>query len=349
MPKLSVIIPVYNAEKSVSSAIESVLSQTFKDIEIVIVNDGSTDSSGSVIKKYAESDSRIVYIDKEKNAGLSAARNSALEVITGEYFTFVDADDWIEANAYMTIVSRTDDADVVVYGFYHDTLDKDGNVSVSVGDSTGESGVFTEKKDIIEKVAQLDRNRTFAFTWNKLYRTDFVKSCNIQFENQTLIEDYMYNCRLFDKVTKLVFVDGCYYHYIKFSTEALTQKYLPDYFEIIDKRYELMKDMFVRNGLFDGDNRATLCSMHIKHIVSGMVKNCSEKSPLSVKEQKAVIKNLFEDDNCKEAVKYAKSSRKQELITNMVFATKSVFLNYTFAKVLYKLQNSDRNLFDRLK
>ncbi len=348
-PILSVVMPVYNAEKTVSKAIDSVISQTRKDIEIVIVNDGSKDSSGKIIEEYAKADSRIIYIDKPQNEGLSAARNSGLEVVSGEYFTFVDSDDWIEPDSYERLLANANDADIVISGFYHDTLDAEGNVSVCVEDATGETVTVDEQNLIFDKIAELDRKRLFAFTCNKLYKREVIASLGIYFKNQTLIEDYQYNCYVFDKVKKLSLVDGCFYHYIKSSNEALTQKYLPDYFEIIDKRYVLMKELFEKNRKFDGENREKICTMHIKHVVSGIIKNCSQKSNLSAKEQKAVIKGLFSDANCLEAIKYAKGRRKQEIVCNIVFSTKWVLPNYVLAKVLYRLQNSKNSIFDRLK
>lgn len=348
-PELSIIMPVYNGEKTVSVAIDSVISQTIKEIEIIIVNDGSKDASAEIIESYAKADPRIVYINKEKNEGLSAARNSGLEVAKGEYFTFVDADDWIDADSYERLLRNADGADVVVSGFYHDTLDDSGEVSVSVEDATGETVSIVGRQNILDTIAALDRKRLYAYTCNKLYKKEFIESLGIKFKNQTLIEDYQYNCYVFDKVTKISLVDGCFYHYIKFSTEALTRKYLPDYFEIMDKRYVLMRELFQKHGAFDGENRATVCSMHIKHIFSGMIKNCSDRSPLSPKEQRAVIKNLFKDANCNEAIKFAKSRRKQEMICNAVFSSKIVFLNYLVAKLLYIMQNSESNIFDKLK
>jgi hypothetical protein len=110
-----------------------------------------------------------------------------------------------------------------------------------------------------------------------------------------------------------------------------------------------MRDLFERYNAFDGENRATICTMHIKHVFAGVIKNCSEKSGLSVKEQITVIKKLFKDENCSYAVKYAKSIRKQELLCNFVFSTKLAFLNYCVAKLLHTLQNSKSNIFDKLK
>ncbi len=348
-PVLSVIIPVYNGEKTLSVAIDSVLAQTRKDIEIIIVNDGSSDSTKQIIEEYIEKDSRIVFIDKEKNEGLSAARNSGMAVVKGEYFTFIDADDWIEAEAYEKLLGASSGADVIVFGAFHDSLDESGRLSVSVCDSIGEAITVTDKKDILEKIVMLDQKRLFAYTWNKLYKKEFIDEINVAFENQTLIEDYQFNCTVFDKIDSLALTEDCFYHYIKFSEEALTQRYLPEYFEIMDKRYSLMKDLLENYGMLDGEFRQIICTMHIKHVISGIVKNFNEKSGLSIKQQKAVIKKLFKDKNCLEAIKYAKGQRKQEIICNLVFSTKSVFLNFMLAKMLFMMQNSKSNLFDKLK
>lgn len=348
-PVLSVIIPVYNGEAVLEKALESVVSQTYRDIQIIVVNDGSTDNTLHIIEKYKSADSRIVIIDKKCNEGLSAARNSGMAIAEGEYFTFVDADDCVECNAYETLIANSYDADIVVCGFYHDTLNPDGSLGVSVEDKTGESCTVSDKKEMLGKIAMLDRNRLFAFTWNKLYKKSFIDKTGVVFENQSLIEDYLFNCKVFDKAASLSLVDGCYYHYIKFLKDALTQRYRADYFEIMDKRYVLMKTMFEKNDFFSGENREILCNMHIKHVIAGIAKNCSEQSGLSKKQQKEVISGLFADKNCLEAIKYASGSRKQEIICNAVFSTKSVMLNLMLAQMLYKMQNSKSNLFDRLK
>ena len=347
-PSVSVIIPVYNAEKSVARAIESAIAQTCKNIEIIIVNDGSKDSSPTVIEEYAAKDSRIIYIDKKQNEGLSAARNSGLEAATGEYFTFLDADDYLEADYYEKMLSSGLGADVIVTGYYHDTLNEDGSLSVSVENRT-RTAFIEENGGIASEICRLDRERLFAYTWNKLYKKEFIDSLGVLFENQTLIEDYLYNCKVFSQVKRLSLVDGCFYHYIKFSQDALTQKYQPQYFSIMDKRYALMKNILLEGNAFEGENKSIVCSMHIKHIIAGIMKNFSEKSGLTGKQQRRIIKELFRDENCREAIKYAKGERKQEIICNMVFSTRSVILNFIFAKLLYMLQNSKNHIFDKMK
>ena len=98
-PKISVIVPIYNVEKYLEKCLGSIINQTYKNLEIICVNDGSTDNSLEILKKYSNQDSRIIIIDK-KNGGLSSARNEGLKIATGEFIGFVDSDDYIESNTY---------------------------------------------------------------------------------------------------------------------------------------------------------------------------------------------------------------------------------------------------------
>ena len=118
---VSVIVPAYNAEKVVENCIGSISKQSLKDIEIIAVDDGSKDSTRKVLEKLAEGDNRIRLIKKDKNEGLSAARNSALEIATGEYVGFVDADDWVEEDTFERMFREGKGADLIVSGYKHDT------------------------------------------------------------------------------------------------------------------------------------------------------------------------------------------------------------------------------------
>ena len=113
MPKVSIIVPVYNTEKYLARCIDSILAQTFTDFELILVNDGSKDNSGKICDEYAQKDSRIIVIHKE-NGGVSSARNKGLDIAQGEWISFVDSDDWISSN-YLSDFSY--DADLMICGF----------------------------------------------------------------------------------------------------------------------------------------------------------------------------------------------------------------------------------------
>ena len=126
MKKLSVVLPVYNVESYVSKCIDSILNQTFKDFELIIIDDGSTDSSSAICEHYKNIDSRIQLI-KQKNQGLSAARNHGIQLAQGEFISFIDSDDWIDSTMYADLLSLiTSDVDIVVCG--HRVVTESGEI-----------------------------------------------------------------------------------------------------------------------------------------------------------------------------------------------------------------------------
>lgn len=115
-PKISVIVPVYNVEKYLKQCLDSIVNQTYKNLEIIIVNDGTKDNSMKIVENYLQ-DNRIKVINKE-NGGLASARNSGLEKVTGKYISFIDSDDWIELNMYEELVSQINDEDILIYRYF---------------------------------------------------------------------------------------------------------------------------------------------------------------------------------------------------------------------------------------
>lgn len=103
--KITVIVPVYNVENYLEKCLDSLINQTYKNLEIIVINDGSTDNSGEICQEYAQKDNRIVYIEKE-NGGQSEARNMGLDRMTGSYVTFVDSDDWVELDYVETLYKK---------------------------------------------------------------------------------------------------------------------------------------------------------------------------------------------------------------------------------------------------
>ena len=170
MAKVSVIIPVYNTEKYLAECLDSIINQTLEDIEIVCINDGSSDNSLNILKKYANKDNRIVIIDKE-NAGVSAARNDAIEKANGEYIMFIDSDDYFLPEACeIAYNSVMKDYDIGVFGHY---LLKGKRLKPKSPNSD-----FSENINI----------------WNKIYKTSFIKDHNILFPVEiTTAEDIIFS------------------------------------------------------------------------------------------------------------------------------------------------------------
>jgi len=193
MTKLSVIIPVYNVEKFLPMCLESLLSQTLEDIEIIGVNDGSTDNSLSVLQEYKLKDSRIIIIDKN-NEGSGVARNTALAIAKGEYVYFVDGDDWLDNPSVLKMLyekASSDKLDILIFGGLS-CYEKNGKIHKSKG---GYSLKGIDKKYINNVFSAKDIKReVFKFpstAWTKLYRKEFLQEHNIKFQHIKVGQDQL--------------------------------------------------------------------------------------------------------------------------------------------------------------
>lgn len=180
MPKLSIIIPVYNVEKYLPKCLGSILEQPFKDLEVICVNDGSTDGSLDVLQKIKKNDDRVVIIDK-KNEGSGIARNIGLSTAQGEYVYFIDSDDWLENDVLAKIIAKADElqTDILVFG------------GLSYYNGKGQNGAYSKnklpKKYLGKVVSAKDiKKDIFKFpstAWTKLYRRSFLIKNEIKFQN----------------------------------------------------------------------------------------------------------------------------------------------------------------------
>lgn len=346
---ISVIVPAYNAEKVVENCVSSILKQSFKNIEVIVVDDGSKDSTRKVLEKLANTDRRVRLIKKDENQGLSAARNSALEIATGEYVGFVDADDWVEEHTLEKMIQEGKGADLIVSGYKHDTMDENRrqvNISREV---KMESGFWDKKEEVISKAAYIDTSKMFAYTWNKLYKRKIIKENVLDFSKQVLIEDFIFNTEFWNEITTLSVVDCTGYHYVKASKDALTQKFLPDFLEIMNLRFDCMKNLLKKNDVYVGVCKEQVANIYIKHAIAGIVRNCSPIGEYSFKEQYSRVKKLLKDTHSKEACQNAKGNSKQEKVCNLVFKSKLAIVNLLLGKTIYAMQTKSKTAFDKLK
>lgn len=199
---VSVIVPIYNAQDSLKDCLDSIINQTFRDLEIVLVNDGSKDDSLKIINEYAKKDKRIVVVDK-KNGGVSSARNAGLKKSTGYYVCFVDADDTLEISAISHALSRMreDGSDFAMFGF---------NI---VGDG-GEKIYEPEDTCLVADGYAFDNHitsRHSVYIWNKILKREIIiKYFNEHFNN---CEDFLFNSQFFNGYTKVSVIKDKLYNY----------------------------------------------------------------------------------------------------------------------------------------
>ena len=205
--KLSVIVSVYNIENYIARAIQSVCNQTYQNLEIILVDDGSTDCSGSICDEYAEKDARIKVIHKQ-NGGLSSARNAGVEQATGEYIGFVDGDDWIEKDMYegMLHLIHRYDTDIAICNY------KIVGKEYTVDTSTEEITVFEGKELLKVFIEEEEAYQIQNAAWNKLYKRSLMGE--LRFPEGKLFEDIVYTTKLLSRSKKSIYVNKAYYNYI---------------------------------------------------------------------------------------------------------------------------------------
>lgn len=224
-PIISVIIPVYNVEKYLPRCIDSILTQTFIDFELILVNDGSKDKSGIICDEYANRDSRIRVFHK-KNGGVSSARNLGIEKSRGTYISFVDSDDEVVSSYLKNLYDNIMKSDIVFFSsvWYYE----DGCESIIT------SGEYysCKRKEIESALFHLMKNETkhnlLGFTWNKIFKSDIIKKHNIKFvENLSISEDEIFTLDYCQYINSLCIIKKPLYYYYR-KKDGLTYKIRKD-------------------------------------------------------------------------------------------------------------------------
>lgn len=215
-PEVSIIVPVYNSIPYIDKCIESILAQTFKNFELIIVNDGSTDQSGYICDQYAKKDSRVKVIHKE-NGGVSSARNVGMNIARGEFISFVDGDDWIYKDMYHKLydLCKRTDSDISVCSIYREI---NGEI---VGRKKEE---VVKEMDNNEAMKQLFTGKYYRFAiWAKLYK----KSCfkNIQYPEDRRLDDLPTTYKVFSNANKVAYTSYAGYIYLLRENSIITSSY----------------------------------------------------------------------------------------------------------------------------
>lgn len=196
--KLSIIVPIYNAEKYLKETLDSLVNQTFKDFEIICINDGSLDGSIKILESYQSRYPDLITVYNKINGGIADARNFGVSKVTTPYFGFLDSDDTVESNMLETLYNKAiqEQADIVFCDFYWSYPDYENIVK---------DGPYANNKEILISM--------FATLWNKLYRTDFIKGLNINFPTGYRYEDASYLYKLAPYIQRWAYVGIPFVHY----------------------------------------------------------------------------------------------------------------------------------------
>lgn len=278
MVAVSVVVPIYNVEKYLSRCLDSIINQTFKDIEIICINDGSTDNSLNILTQYQKIDNRIIIINQE-NEKLTITRNRGIEKATGKYLMMVDSDDFISTIAIEKLYKKAEEynAEVVLFDYAMDGKlgNKYYNIVASSIDKAFEKTTFNAKT--IEPMAFM---YTPVFEWAKLYRTEFIKANNIKFLEGRIYSSVDFYAHVYAQAERMIYMKEPFYCHITSRAESTSNsKKGSEVFDIF-ATYEGAINAFKKSGLYE----------EYKHVLQHMMSSDLLKKFILIKPE---LKELF--------------------------------------------------------
>lgn len=296
MMKLSVIVPVYNAENELKKSIESILSQTEKNIEIILVDDGSSDKSLYICKEFEKKDGRIKVIHQE-NSGVSVARNTGIGVATGEYIGFVDSDDWIELNMYERLLSEAQRSGADVVMCDATSVYDDGQSRVDTITQLTQS-IIIGKKDFTPNLLL----EMAGSACRCIYRSELLKFWGIQFPvGIKFSEDRIWNLYAFGHANKLAYLKESYYNrYV--NMKSAVHRFHRDHFEAC----KLSADGIQKAICEAWGNAEAYQTAYLSQLIAGAFSSINnyyyKTSTLTLKERIIAVERLCEDNQLLKAI-----------------------------------------------
>ena len=260
--KISIIIPAYNVQEYIKQCLKSIINQTYRNLEIIVVNDGSKDKTLDVIESVAKDDARVIVINQE-NQGVSAARNNALKGVDGDFVMFVDSDDWLDLDTCEVLIKEAvrENADVVMCGYVREYK----NASLPKASFDDDKTVF-KNEDVKNKLHRRifgplgnelsapEKLNAITTIWGKLYKASILRDLEfVPYEEIGMCEDGYFNIFAFEKTKKAVFIKKFLYYYRKvISGGSLTQKKEVDTFER-NKKFWKKLDLLIKSKKLSDD------------------------------------------------------------------------------------------------
>lgn len=252
--QVSCVIPVYNAEKTLRRCVDSILSYTGAKLEVILIDDGSTDGSCAICDEYAKADQRVCVVHRE-NGGVASAKNEGIQRATGKYLTFVDSDDYVEPDYFDTLLGQLDDEDLVIAGLNYRQA---SNLKTFQTTNYKTAGTF-EKKDFSKCTYRLLDEEALNFHVAKLYRMQRIKENHILFTDfrKTGGDDTIFNFDALCVSEKIKVIDHPIYNYILYNTST-SHRYTGDRWKRGKVLDQYLQDRCIRLGIYDEKMQAIL-------------------------------------------------------------------------------------------
>lgn len=274
---ISVVVPIYNVEKYLAKCIESIIAQTYNNLEIILVDDGSTDNCGKICDDYAKKDQRIKVIHKA-NGGLSDARNAGIEAAKGYYIGFVDSDDYINVNMYerLSNIIKTDDSKIAVCNF--SLVYEEMRKNIFDNNDFSANYLLIDNKDKLLKYSMKNNYDTFTVAWNKLYLRELFN--DIRYPKGKIHEDVFTTYKLLYKAQKISYTKDAMYYYLQRETSITKQKFSEKRLHQLDALQEQLEFYQVKKEQEMWDITLFYYKLFLIHMLSEVEKNTKLKKDM---------------------------------------------------------------------
>ncbi len=345
--KISVIMPVYQVEKYVRKAIESIQAQTLKEFEFLIVDDGTLDNSGKICDEYAAKDHRIHVIHKE-NGGAPSARNAAMEIAVGKYFYFMDSDDWVEPTMLedMYKLAEEHQLEMLVAGYFIDTYYDDEHYITT--ELSQPDRIFQSQQEFREQAYRLFDLNLLYTPWNKLYQANYIQRHNLRFSN-TFWDDFPFNLSVVRDIERVGVTCKKYYHFIRARAESETTRYRSDMYQKREEEHQWMVDLYQYWQIKDYKSMEMVYRRYIERVIGCIENVTTSNCTLTKAEKKAAICKILDNPNVPRALRMAQPRSTYMKLMLKPIKWKNINLAYLEGKIISMIKSKNTKLFASLK
>ena len=289
---ISILMPVYNSQEYLKNTVQGVINQSYKEWELILVDDGSKDNSKNICIELQKIDNRIRFVNKE-NTGVSDTRNIALDNAKGKYIAFIDSDDSVHKDYLKILLSSIEKSNgqLAVCGFKERKISTNGQIEEL-------SRVFYPKEvsateDMKDLIMDFGNSGLLNPLWNKLYSRKIIEENNIRFKEEVETgEDFIFNLQYFRKINNICFSKGELYYYIRRNNNSITYQYIDNMYEKGLEIHNLLEDFLKDMNFYNSKNKYILYGNHLMGVFSAFLNLFHKDCKLTLKQKKHYIKAI---------------------------------------------------------
>ena len=289
---ISILMPVYNSQEYLKNTVQGVINQSYKEWELILVDDGSKDNSKNICIELQKIDNRIRFVNKE-NTGVSDTRNIALDNAKGKYIAFIDSDDSVHKDYLKILLSSIEKSNgqLAVCGFKERKISTNGQIEELSRVFYPKEVIATE--DMKDLIMDFGNSGLLNPLWNKLYSREIIEKNNIRFKEEVETgEDFIFNLQYFRKINNICFSKGELYYYIRRNNNSITYQYIDNMYEKGLEIHNLLEDFLKDMNFYNSKNKYILYGNHLMGVFSAFLNLFHKDCKLTLKQKKHYIKAI---------------------------------------------------------